>query len=294
MGYRPIEKSYTAANLEGIRAVLNKTKRLIDKVNSERVDPIKIASSFPAIKSQSFSSEATSELTETINELLGTYQLDSDDAYMFTRDGRFAYFQSPFQTYHWSKAAALFVDVHHTGNHHFPFLLNIVCFNAITKHYLACGHALLYYQDGVSLGKAWSVLTNNVKKQHPNYDIRKDHKEILLDFDDAEANAFRSAFGEEVTTLIRGCSVHFIRSAMRVAKLVNISATSLGYQVFMLVAKLIPDNSSKDMVTLAFKVLEGVKPFTRLSAHLPPPLNVVTMMEVATNQWKNLHTWVDW
>ena len=179
------------------------------------------------------------------------------------------------------------------GNGNFPFLLNIVCFNTITDRYLACGRALLNHQDGVSIGKALSVLTTNVRRYNPNYDIKKDHKEILLDFDDAEANAFRLAFGEEVINLIRGCSFHFIRSAMRVAKLVNIS-TSLGYQVFMSVVKIIPDNSSKDMVTLAFRVLSGVTPFTRLSARLPPPLNVVTMEEVDTSQWKNLNTWVDW
>ena len=43
-----------------------------------------------------------------------------------------------------------------------------------------------------------------------------------------------------VTNLIRSCSVHFIRSAMRVAKLVNISTTSLGYQMFMSVVNLSP------------------------------------------------------
>ena len=76
------------------------------------------------------------------------------------------------------------------------------------------------------------------------------HKEILLDFDDAEVNAFCSAFG---VSYLHGCAVHFIRSGMRVAKLVNISITSVGYQIFMSVVKLIPDNSCKELVNLAFK-----------------------------------------
>ena len=67
---------------------------------------------------------------------------------------------------------------------------------------------------------------------------------------------------------------------MRVAKLVNTSTTSLGYQVFMCVVRLIPDNSSKDTVTLAFKGLSGMTPFTRLSVHLPSSLNGVTKEEV--------------
>ena len=140
---------------------------------------------------------------------------------------------------------------------------------------MACGHALLNHQDGVSIGKALSVLNTNVKKYFPRYDIKVAHKEILLDFDNAEANAFCSAFGAEISSHLHGCKVHFIRSGMRVAKLVNISTTSLGYQIFMPVVRLIPDNSCKESVNLAFKVLPGSLPFTRLSSHLPPPLNRV-------------------
>ena len=86
----------------------------------------------------------------------------------------------------------------------------------------------------------------------------------------------------------------FIRSGMRVAKLVNISTMSLGYQIFMSVVKLIPDNSSKELVNVACKVLCGLLPFTKLSSHLPPPLNHTSAEEVNTSQWSNLQTWVEW
>ena len=81
-----------------------------------------------------------------------------------------------------------------------------------------------------------SKLVKNVKSQHKNYDIKKAHKEILIDFDDAEANAFTENFGD-VSNILRGCSVHFLRSAMQVAKLVNLSTSSLGYHIFMHIAK---------------------------------------------------------
>ena len=74
--------------------------------------------------------------------LIGTYQLDCDDAYAFSRDKRYPFFQSPFQVHHWSKADALFADIDYTGNHHFPYLFNMVCFNSITKCYMACGRSL--------------------------------------------------------------------------------------------------------------------------------------------------------
>lgn len=125
-----------------------------------------------------------------------------------------------------------------------------------------------------------SVLNANIKKYFPGYDIKVAHKEILLDFADAEVNVFSSTFGIEVSNQIRGCSVHFIRSGMRVAKLVNISTISLGYQIFMSVVKLIPNSSSKELVNVAFKVLCGMLPFTKLCSHLPPPLNHTSAEEV--------------
>ena len=55
--------------------------------------------------------------------------------------------------------------------------------------------------------------------------IKTAHKEILVDFDNAEA------IENDITNILCGCFVHFLRSAMRVAKLVNSLATSAGYNV---------------------------------------------------------------
>ena len=66
--------------------------------------------------------------------------------------------------------------------------------------------------------------------------------------------------------------MHFIRSSMRVAKQVNPSQSSVGYQIFMAIAKLIPDNSSKEEVMLAFSILSGAEPCTRLQHKLPSTL----------------------
>ena len=109
---------------------------------------------------------------------------------------------------------------------------------------MACGCALMNRQDGYSIGKALATLVGNVKEYIHTYSITTAHKEILLDFDDAEASGFREAFGAEITNLFRGCFVHFIRSSMRVAKQVNPSQSLVGYQIFMAIAKLIPYNSS--------------------------------------------------
>ena len=98
----------------------------------------------------------------------------------------------------------------------------------------------------------------------------------------------------EINNILHGCSVHFIRSAMRIAKIVNPSTHSLGYQIFMSVAKLIPDNPSKDKVQLAFNVLSGSELFTKLSESLPPSLCNVSSGEVDTVRWSRVQTWTDW
>ena len=114
----------------------------------------------------------------------------------------------------------------------------------------------------------------------------------MLDFDDAEANGFMQAFGKEITNIIRGCSVHFLRSALRVAKLVNMPNSS-GYHIFVSIAKRIPDERSQKTVLDAFDVLCGVKSFELLSIYLPSNLKSSKAQDVDTSRWKDVQEWVD-
>lgn len=81
---------------------------------------------------------------------------------------------------------------------------------------------------------------------------------------------------------------------MRIAKIVNSSTSSLGYQMFMSIAKLIPNNPSRDTVKLAFDILAGSESFTRLSESLPPPLCNASIGEVDTVTWNRAQTWTEW
>ena len=164
------------------------------------------------------------------------YLIDGNDAYSFGRDSQFALFQSPFQAKHWSQEEIFFVDIDHTGCHHFCYLLNIICLNRITLKYIACGRGLINREDARSIDTVLSKLANNVKICHNEYNIKTAHKEILVNFDDAESNAFIASSGQELSNVLRGCAVHFKRSAMRVPKLVNLSTTSTGYHIFMTIA----------------------------------------------------------
>ena len=64
-----------------------------EKVGSDRVHPFLIIASFPARKNRSDKQYTLLEnkLNE-INVLIGTYQLDGDEAYAFSRDKRYAFF----------------------------------------------------------------------------------------------------------------------------------------------------------------------------------------------------------
>jgi len=261
--------SIAAANLHRVRVIVNRARNEIDKVDNEKVNPFKVISSFPAIKERVDQTNGCE--IRGIDQLIGNYQLDGDAAYSFGREQQYACFQAPFQADQWSKADVLFVDIDHTGCHHFPYLLNVVCKNEFTHCYMACGRVLINRQDGISISNALSKLECNVRSQYKDYKIEEKHKEILLDFDDAEANGFMQAFGKEITNIIRGCSVHFLRSALHVAKLVNMPNSS-GSHIFVSMAKRIQDERSQKTVLDAFDVLCGVKSFELFSIYLPPNL----------------------
>ena len=292
MEYRPIESSLAAINIERVTVHVKKARQEVDKIDNERINPFKIIASFPNIKERIDKSNHCQQ-SETVDKLVGKYQIDGNDAYCFGRDRQFALFQSPFQAKHWSQAEVLFVDVDHTGCHHFPYLLNVVCFNTITSKYIACGRGLLNRQDAESIGTVLSKLVENVKLYHSEY-IKTAHKEILVDFDDAESNALVTSFGQELSNVLRGCAVHFLRSAMRVSKLVNPSTTSPSYHIFMSIARRIPDEPSKQRVDEAFDVLCGLQSSEQFTDQLPPDLRATDFTQVDTSRWKETETWVDW
>jgi len=184
--------------------------------------------------------------------------------------------------YHSSNADSFFVDVDYTGNYY------VICFNSITEYYMACGITLMNYQNGESIGKALSVFSAHIKQTFPRYNTATLHKEILsLDFDEGEANAFQQSIGMEIAWLF--CIFYKIcyensKDGESIDTLIRISN-------FHVCCKI---NSSKDKVKLAFNVLSGSEPFTKLSESLPPPLCNSSLGEVDTVRWSRVQTWTDW
>ena len=155
---------------------------------------------------------------------------------------------------------------------------------------MSTDNQLINRQDARSIGTVLSKLADNVKICHIEYNIKTAHKEILVDFDDAESNAFIVCFGQELSNVLRGCAVHFKRSAMCVSKLVNPSTT---YHIFMTIAKRIPDEPCKQSVDEAFDVLCGLRSVEHFADKLPPDLRA-NYTQVDTSRWTETETWVDW
>ena len=50
LNYQPMEASLAAANIDRVRALVRKVRKEIDKVDSDRVNPLKVVASFSSIK----------------------------------------------------------------------------------------------------------------------------------------------------------------------------------------------------------------------------------------------------
>ena len=95
MDYRPMQVSLATANIDCIRAVVKKARHDEDKIDHDKVNPFAIIASFPSIKERV--DQSTSELVQGIDDMIGTYQLDGDDAYSFGRERQYAWFQAHFK-----------------------------------------------------------------------------------------------------------------------------------------------------------------------------------------------------
>jgi len=114
----------------------------------------------------------------------------------------------------------LFVDIDHTGCHHFPYLLNVVCKNEFTHCCMACGRVLINRQDGISIGNALSELECNVRSQHKDYKIGEKHKSCLT-LMMLRPMVLCKHLERKSPTLYVDAQFYFLRSALRVAKLVK-------------------------------------------------------------------------
>ena len=193
--------------------------------------------------------------------------------YLIKPERKHAFFMSPYQTKLFAEAEELFTDITYTGNDDFPYLLNMVTLNVTTMHYQAVARVPCDKQDGESYATSFQEVFNKVTECYPYFRKGKSLKQILVDFDDAEYNGLvkvlEKDFAEKV---IRGCSVHWMRSVNRVAKIVCRSSDE--ESVFKHLGKIVQELQEKDTVITIFDVMSGKKDLTSASDHLPENMAV--------------------
>jgi hypothetical protein len=76
-------------------------------------------------------------------------------------------------------------------------------------------------QDGETYAQCIVNIFNKATKDHSCFSNGSNLRSILVDFDDAQYKGFQEHLGTDLARkLLRGCSVHWMRSVNRVAKLV--------------------------------------------------------------------------
>ena len=134
---------------------------------------------------------------------------------------------------------------------------------------------------------------NKVTNCYPNFRKGQSLKQILVDFDDAEYNGLVQVLGKDLAEkVIRGCSVHWMRSVNSVAKIVCTSSEE--ENVFKSLGKVIQESEKKDIVLKIFDVMSGKEDIALASEHLPEELaNKCRSKAISNTTWKKLKHWAN-
>ena len=130
---------------------------------------------------------------------------------------------------------------------------------------------------------------------NPNFDNEKTLRKILLDFDDAEYNGLTRVLGKDITEkLLRGCSVHWMRSVNKVAKLVCQSRDE--ENTFKTLARIVEDATRKVDFMEIFDILSGKKDLKNATPYVPENLKHLCREndDVSNDGWKKLKHWANW
>ena len=295
VGIIPGEVSPAAANPERVRRERSNILATTSKSSKELMPLLKILD-FSQIREKVEKEQDASDsaLSEQVNQMMGKYQMEGVE-YLFKPGRKHAFFMSPYQCKLLGEAEELFSDITFTGNDDFPYLLNLVVFNKETLCYQAVSRVLCDKQDGESYGLSFHEVFKQVTKINPNFDNGKSLRQIVVDFDDAEYNGFTRVLGKCITEkLLRGCSVHWMRSVNKVAKIVCQSRDE--ETIFKTLARKVEDATRKEDVMEIFEILSGKKELKNATSYVSENLKHLCKEtnDVSNDGWKKLKHWANW
>lgn len=225
--------------------------------------------------------------------MIGKYQMEGME-YTIKPERKHAFFMSLYQAKLLAEAEELFTDITYTGNEDFPYMLNMVVFNSTNMHYQAVARVLCDKQNGESYATSFQEVFDQVTRCYPNFKKGHSLTQILVDFDDAEYNGLVKVVGKDFAEkVIRGCSVHWMKSVNRVAKIVCTSDDE--ESVFKYLGKIVQEVAERDMVIKIFDVMSGKIDISSALEYLPEDItDKFKKTDISKVSWKKLKHWANW
>lgn len=121
----------------------------------------------------------------------------------------------------------------------FPYTLNMASFNYETMKYQTVARVMMTQLTIAAYKTAFSTILRLTTNLHPEFQLGKDVRGWLLDFSAPQRDGLAASLGDQASSVIRGCLVHYKRGVKKIADKVNGDDNSK--QLFKKIAYSIPD-----------------------------------------------------
>ena len=148
-----------------------------------------------------------------------------------------------------------------------------MAFNTITIEWMVIGRLRLNTQDA----NAYSLAFNKIfSRSNSNFKLGDTLIAIVTDWSDSEINGLKKAIGNDVAEkLLKGCTVHWLRSCKRIAERIATSADRPRERsVFLSIAAAIQKLKSEVDIIACFQPLCGVRKVEELVSKVPAVISL--------------------
>ena len=169
---------------------------------------------------------------------------------------RYVFCANPLMNEMLAQSEFVEADITYTETRKYPYPFNMVSFNYNTMDWMVVSHIRLSQQNADAYALAFGKCFANCKDKH-DLEPGKTRLGIVIDWSDAEINSLGKAVGKQMAVeLLKGCSVHWIRSWQRVRdRFCSSNDISREKKLFALITSSIQKLPSGSTVCNAFEVL---------------------------------------
>ena len=201
-------------------------------------------------------SGGSSALSEAYKKLGRPYMRD----YAISSSITYQFIMSPLMCKLLAEADFLETNTTYNENTELTYLFNATVFDYTTIKWavVACMRGNKESSELYCL--VFKLMFDTCQQEHSHFKVGETLKGIIVDWSDTESKGLREVIGEETAELVlKGCSVHWIRSYQRVTERVYCSVSKgnrrAAVEAFCLIAKNIMIVAEKQHVLQLFDVL---------------------------------------